>query len=228
MRLGIRTSCENKITPGDWIEANVKLLPWPKPVVPGGYDGQFHQFFQGVSAYGFSISPVKVKQGNHRVLTRFRHYLTETFHAKLPYPLGALASALITGDKTALPADLRNDFSVSGLSHILAISGLHLSIVSAICFFVFQWLFRFTPKLGLIVSLQSLAGIFSLIVGGIYSYISGLGYPVQRSFILMAGALIGVFLNRWPSSVRLLSFCGGGILLINPQACFSLSFNFLS
>ncbi|PPE03359.1 ComEC/Rec2 family competence protein [Holospora curviuscula] len=224
VRLGIRTACEGKITPGDWIEARVKLIPWPKPVVPGGYDAQFQQFFQGVSAYGFSVSVVHVTPGHHGVLTQFRHYLTKTFHEKLPYPLGALASALITGDKTALPLQLRHDFSVSGLSHILAISGLHLSIVSAIGFFVFQWLFRWVPKLGLIISLQSLAGIFSLIVGAMYAHVSGLGYPVQRSFILMAGALLGVFLNRWPSSVRLLALCGSAILLVQPQACFSLSF----
>ncbi|ETZ04899.1 ComEC/Rec2 family competence protein [Holospora undulata] len=224
IRLGIRTLCEKNITPGDWIKAKVKLIPWAKPLVPGGYDAQFHQFFQGVSGYGFSISPVQVVSGKRGFLTRFRHYLTKTFHEKLPYPLGAVGSALVTGDKTALPLKLRDDFSISGLSHILAISGLHLSIVAAICFFIFKWLLQGIPKLGLIISLQSLAGICSLIAGGMYACISGAGYPVQRSFILMAGTLTGMFLNRWPSSIRMLSLCGSGILLTEPHACFSLSF----
>ncbi|ETZ07543.1 ComE operon protein 3 [Holospora obtusa F1] len=224
VRLSIRTQCKQKITPGNWIEAKVKLLPWARLTVPGGYDAQFHQFFQGVSSYGFTVSDVQVTCEKSGFLTRMRHYLTKTFHDKLPYPLGAIGSALITGDKTALPLQLRNDFSVSGLSHILAISGLHLSIVAAMCFFVFRWLLQGVPKLGLIISLQSLAGICSLIAGGIYVCISGAGYPVQRSFILMFGALIGMFLNRWPSSLRMLSLCASGILFIEPHACFSLSF----
>lgn len=224
VRLGIKTACSTPIVQGDTIEGRVKLMPWKSPIAPGSYDAQFQQFFQGVSGYGFVVSKVIVTPGKRSTLTQVRQYLTRSFHKYLPYPLGAVASALITGDKTALPASLRQEFSVSGLSHILAISGLHLSIVSGICFFLFQMILRCIPQLALIASVQTVSGVCALGVGILYAYISGMGYPVQRSFALMAASLFGVLWHRRPLSARLLSLCAVGILLIEPHACFSLSF----
>jgi competence protein ComEC len=224
VRLGIKTACSTPIVQGDTIEGSVKLIPWKPPIAPGGYDAQFQQFFQGVSGYGFVVSKVVVTPGKRSTLIQLRQYLTRSFHQHLPYPLGAVAGALITGDKTALPALLRQEFSVSGLSHILAISGLHLSIVSGICFFLFQMILRCVPQLALVARVQTVSGVCALGVGVLYAYISGMGYPVQRSFALMAAGLFGVLFHRKPLSARLLSLCAVGILLMEPHACFSLSF----
>ena len=224
VRLGIKTACSTPIVPGDTIEARVKIVPWKPPIAPGAYDAQFQQFFQGVSGYGFTVSKVTVTPGKRGRLTQARQYLTRSFHRYLPYPLGPVAAALVTGDKAALPASLRQEFSVSGLSHILAISGLHLSIVSGICFFLFRMILRGIPGLALFASLQTISGVCALGVGILYASISGMGYPVQRSFALMAAALCGVLWHRKPISARLLALCAVGILLIEPHACFSLSF----
>ena len=202
--------------------------PGKTPALSGGYDSRFVAFFQGIGGRGFALTKPEILEDPtpslHTAFSQLRSSLARNMHTHLPAPLGALACALVTGDKTAVSDDVRNAFARSGLSHILAISGLHLSLVASLCFFLFRFCLSFFPKLLLYVNLNKMASLLSLAVSWLYVQISGKGYPVLRSFIMMACVILATFLMRRTSTLRTLAFAAMFLLLKEPEALFSISF----
>lgn len=223
----IRTRSE-PLFPGQFLEVFTKLQPFQGAVTPWETDPRIFRFFQGIGARGFALSsPVIVKEASKPFLIDFaglRTKLTRTIHENLPPPLGAIGCALVTGDKAAIPEAIRKDFSNAGLSHILAISGLHLSLVAGLCFLIFHRGLAWIPHLALYSNLQALAAFLALCLSWVYLNISGEGFPAQRSFLMTAGVLVALLFARRASSMRILTLVACIILLIEPEAVLSISF----
>lgn len=219
----IRTACV-PLLEGDHVRLKAVLTPLPGPCFPGAHHPARQFFFQGIGASGFALTGVRILSRHPDVLGQWRHGLTRKLHAFLPPPLGAVACGLVTGDKIALPQNVRQEFSDSGLAHLLAIAGLHMSILSGLCFMVFQRTLACIPRLALYVNLDRIAALLSLGVGWIYLMISGQRYPVQRAFFMMAATMLGMIVGRRRHSMRILMLCGATFLILQPESLLSLSF----
>lgn len=96
-----------KLKPGDWVSIRASLSPPPSPAAPGAFDFQRQSFFQGLGAVGFSfgkaqiLSPAKPGQASsiQTRLARWRQSITERVLAVYRSPFGAIAAALMTGDR---------------------------------------------------------------------------------------------------------------------------------
>ena len=219
----IRTACA-PLLEGDHIRLKVILNPLPGPCFPGAHDPRRQFFFQGIGASGFALTSPRIVSRNPKILARWRHTLTRKIHGFLPPPLGAIGCGLVTGDKIALPQNIRQEFSDSGLAHLLAIAGLHISILSGLCFMVFQRSLARIPSLALYVNLDRVAAFLSLCVGWVYLMISGQRYPVQRAFFMMAATMLGMLAGRRRHSMRILMLCAATFLILQPESLLSLSF----
>lgn len=209
---------------GDRIRLKAILTPLPGPCFPGAHDPRQQFFFQGIGASGFALNSPRILSRQPTTLSRWRHTLTRKLHAFLPPPLGAMACGLVTGDKIALPPKVRQEFADSGLAHLLAIAGLHMSILSGLCFMLFQRTLARIPSLALYVNLDRIAALLSLGVGWMYLMISGQRYPVQRAFFMMAASMLGMIVGRRRHSMRILMLCAATFLILQPEALLSLSF----
>jgi competence protein ComEC len=135
-----------------------------------------------------------------------------------------ILAALVTGIKHGLPGDLRNLFSKAGASHLLAISGLHMGILCLIFFFVFYRALSLFPRLLISARAKKIAGVLTLVPLLLYAVFSGLSPSAQRAFI-MAGIFMFSFLGeRQNHPVNTLAGAGILILLADPAALFSISF----
>ncbi len=219
----IRTACV-PLLEGDHIRIKAVLTPLPGPCFPGAYNPARQFFFQGIGASGFAMTGARILSRHPDVLSQWRHGLTRKIHAFLPPPLGAVACGLVTGDKIALPQNVRQEFSDSGLSHLLAIAGLHMSMLSGLCFMIFQRTLARIPRLALYVNLDRIAALLSLGVGWMYLMISGQRYPVQRAFFMMAATMLSMIVGRRRHSMRILMLCAATFLILQPESLFSLSF----
>lgn len=219
----IRTQCA-PLQEGDRLRLIAILSPLPGPCFPGGHNPRRQAFFQGIGASGFAITSPKILSSSPRILSVWRHYLTRRIHELVPPPLGAVACGLVTGDKIALANNIREYFSDSGLSHLLAIAGLHVSIVSGLCFMVSQRSLARIPHLALYVNLDKIAAFLSLIIGWIYLNISGQRYPAQRAFFMMAATMTAMLLSRKRNSMRILMLCAAVFLLFEPEALINMSY----
>jgi competence protein ComEC len=142
----------------------------------------------------------------------------------LPAPQGGIAAALTTGDRSGIPDDVREKFVASGLAHILAISGLHLSIVAGLIFFMIRKGTALIPPLALRVNTKKIAALGAIIVTGLYLGLSGFGVPAQRAFLMTSLVMVAILINRNAFSLRTVAFAATVILLATPENLLGPSF----
>lgn len=217
------------LNPGDRIRVRANLLPVPQGVSPLCTDLRRQAFFKGIGATGFALTQPEILKSHpastwHLLLNRSRHHLTQLLLEGLPRPLGSIAAALMTGDTSALPSTVRQDFANAGMSHILAISGLHLSIVAGFIFLLVQRAGSLIPALALRYPLHKVAALLSIFMTFLYLILSGEGVPAKRSFVMTGFVMVAVILDRRAVSLRLVAIAATVIFLTTPEALLGASF----
>jgi len=131
----------------------------------------------------------------------------------------AVLSAMTLGDKTAIPASLADDYSVSGAAHVLALSGLHLGIIFTALTFVFSRL-RF----------RSLNLVLVMLAIWAYVFIVGMSPSVMRSAVMLTTCSFVSLLNRDSLSLNTLSLAAVVLLVADPFYLYDVGFqmSFLS
>lgn len=204
---------------GDRIIAKVQLNPIKdSPISP---NARLNSYLKGISANAIAVLDEKIE-----IIGTLDDFLTQTrinLHKKFLKILGprsgGFASALITGIRDDA-MDIQIAFSNSGLAHLLAISGLHMSVIASIIFFICRKLFLpFFPIMS-----YKIAAFFSIIATLIYLLISGCPVSALRSFIMSFLFLISIILYRRVISIRSVMFVAAIILLTTPEAVINPSF----
>ncbi len=137
---------------------------------------------------------------------------------------GALLKALILGTKKDLPPEAINQFSLTGTSHIIAVSGLHLAIMATI----FQWL-----AINIFYLKRQRAFYFSLISIAFFVLLVGAPSSAVRSAIMILLVLCGQKIGRPNYSINALILAACLMLFFNPKLLsgdvgFQLSFGAVS
>lgn len=127
---------------------------------------------------------------------------------------GRLAAAMLLGDRSALTSRMHRDFSRAGLSHYLAVSGLHVSIITGVVMFLIG-------KLRLKRSVRNL-----LITAFALGYLCLLGFPVSaiRAVIMMAVVFLSYSMGDSSDSLNSLGIAAAIIVISDPYAVFEKSF----
>lgn len=226
VRLSLKGKRE-RVWPGQIIRLRAKLMPISDPGLPQGFDFRRQAYFNGLGATGFALSPPEVlaeTSGWQSRLAKKREEITAYFLKTMPSPLGAIAAALITGDKAAIPEKVREDFINSGLAHILAISGLHLTIIAGVVFAVFRRGIALIPPLCLAFNSKKLAAVATIVMTFLYLVLSGFGIPAQRAFIMITVVMGAILLDRTALSMRTVALAAFVILLLMPESLLGPSF----
>ena len=121
---------------------------------------------------------------------------------------GNISSALLLGNKHLLSDITQRDFRRAGASHILALSGLHMSIIMGFAMFIMK---RLTVKRWLIAIILSVCAIF-------YLGITGFSLSATRAVIMLLVVYLSMLISGIPDSLTSLSIAGTVILLISPGA----------
>ncbi len=127
---------------------------------------------------------------------------------------GKLAAAMLLGDKSAIPSHIYRDFNRAGLSHYLAVSGLHVSIITGIVSFILL-------KLRIKRTYRNI--LLALFAVG---YLCLLGFPISavRSVSMLLMVFISYSLGDSSDALNALGLAASGIVLVNPCAVFDKSF----
>jgi competence protein ComEC len=219
---------EKNLKPGDFVVLKAKLESLQGPIVPGGYDFRQQALFKQIGAQGYVLYVHKVnspiKPSLLQQVDSLRLKLTQHFLKQLPGQEGAIASALITGDTGSLSKNTRAAFADSGTAHILAISGLHLTLIGGLLLAITRLFVGFFPFLILRFPAKKIAAILALIGAFGYLFLSGCRVPTQRAFISFGMMMVAILIDRNPLSMRLVAFAATSILLFSPEVLFTPSF----
>lgn len=224
-----RRKAEPPLTPGDRISARVMLMPPSPPSEPSGFDFARNAFFQQLGAVGYSLGPATIRDHAEgwalkRSLAALRQALAEHIAASVPGAAGAVATALLTGLRGAIPDHVWQDMQAAGMAHLLAISGLHLGLVAGTVFFTARIILALIPPLALRRPTKKYAAAVALAAAFIYLLLTGGTVPTQRAFIMTALMLIAVMVDRNPFSMRLVAFAAFVVLLTQPESLVGASF----
>jgi len=144
-----------------------------------------------------------------------RERLSTSLARALPEPQGSLAQGILLGLRGNIPDSLNQAFSRTGTAHILAISGLNISIVIAMFL-----------SLGILVfgRQRSIYIWLALAFTWLYTLLAGMNPPVIRAAIMGSLFLIAVYLGRQGSAIIALAFAAAVMVGIQPQLLWSVSF----
>lgn len=217
------------LAPGDLIRAPVRFYPVPGPVVPGGFDTQFHAYFDGIGAYGNTTGAVEVlRHGSgstaERVVDRLRRTIGGRIDAVLAQPSAGIARALITGDQSAVPDEARETMASAGLAHVLSISGLHLTLVAGGVFVTLRLVLACFPILARHVSVKRLAAAGGILAGLAYFSISGGNVAALRATVMIVLVFGAVIVGRRALTMRNVAIAALVVLLSDPASVLRPSF----
>lgn len=217
------------LAPGDAIRAKVRFYAVPGPVLPDGFDTQFHAFFDGIGAYGNTIGAVeRVRAGEpgapERVIDSVRRGIAARIDAVLPQPSAGIARALITGDQSTVTEEAREVMAMAGLAHVLSVSGLHLTLVAMLVMVTLRGGFALVGGLDRFVSTKRVAAVGAIIASLGYFAISGGNVAALRSTIMIVLVLGAVVAGRRALTMRNVALAALAIIVTDPASVFRPSF----
>ncbi|MGU3493663.1 ComEC/Rec2 family competence protein [Xanthobacteraceae bacterium A53D] len=212
---------------GSAVTVLARLLPPMEAALPGGYDFGRNIWFRGIDGVGFAMGrprlvalpgepPFSVRMG--RMVEQVRQTVGTRIRASLEGTPAAIAVALVVGDRTAIPPEVEEGMRVSGLTHVLSISGLHMAMVAGTLFFLLRGLLALVPVLALRFPIKSLAALGALAGCAVYLLLSGNDWPAQRSFFMLAIVLLGVLAGRPALTLRTVAVAAMLVMAFGPQA----------
>src|SRR5262245_31133935 len=231
----VRVSVRKGTAPpvGSFIEFKARLSPPLEPLRPGGYDFARDMYFQRLGASGFVLGAIRTVEAPHAAGLRLRYAafiegmreaIDKRIRTTLPGDKGAIASALITGKRDAISTPVNEAMYVSGLAHVLSISGYHMAVVAGITFFVLRALFALMPAFSSRHPIKKWAALAALGAAAFYLVLSVAEVATQRSFIMISIMLVGVMIDRPTLTFRTLTAAAFGVLLLAPEAIVHPSF----
>ena len=202
---------ETMLSPGDRVEGTVNLRYTPR----GGLDEMTHHQGKGIFLLGYFRDDAVICDGDATGVkyfpARMRQGIKNTLDALFPEDTVAFARALLLGDSSLLSYKENADLSVSGIRHIVAVSGLHVSILFSVVFSFFGYRRVLTPIVGL-----------PLLV--LFAALAGFTPSVTRACLMQGLMLLALAADKEYDPPTALAFSVLVILFVNPLTVTSVSF----
>lgn len=213
--------------PGSFVRVTAVLMPPPGPAMPGDYDFARWAFFKRIGAVGYAygapeeIDPPRLLVFSERAaaaVQTLRDAMTVRIQRAVPGPDGAIAAALITGERADISEADAVAYRDSGLTHVLSISGVHLALAGGLFFWVVRALLALIPAVALRYPIKKWAALAALGGSTFYLIVSGADPPAVRSQIMLAAMFVAILVDRPALTMRAVALAAGIILLTEPES----------
>lgn len=217
------------LTPGQRIMTTGHLSPPQGPVEPGGFDFRRHAWFQRLGAVGYTRVPVVTiappSDATEGVrITALRMAISERVRSILPGEVGGFAAAVTTGDRSGMGQETLRSLRASNLAHLLAISGLHMGLLTGFVFMICRLAMSAIPAVALRLPVRKLAALFALIAATFYLLLSGGNVATERAFVMASVMLGAILIDRRAISLRAVAVAALIVLTLRPETLLSPGF----
>ena len=233
-RVRVRTLAENTaLKPGDAVRLRATLSPPPGPSLPGDHDFARAAWFSGLGAVGYAIAAAEVDPNAagpplslrlSAAIARVRQAIGQRVLEALPGEAGAIANALITGERGGISEATNQAFRDSGLFHILSISGLHMVIMAGAVFLSIRLVLAAIPSIALRFPVKKWAAAGAMLGALAYLLISGAAFATVRSYIMISIMFLAVMLDRPAIALRNVALAALVILIAWPESLLDAGF----
>lgn len=210
---------------GHSIKTTAYVTPPQGPVEPDGFDFRRHAYFQmggvGYARKGFERIDAPREQ---RFWKDQQRRLSNFILEHMPERSLGFAQAIISGDRLNLSLQVIEDLRRTNLAHLLAISGLHMGLLTTVVFGLLRMICVVIPIGHIRWHARSIAAFGAILAGVAYLGLSGNSIATQRAFVMIACFFGGVILSRRALTLRSLALAALIILALRPEALYSPGF----
>lgn len=214
----IRVSTEVKATAGSRVEFSGIILPVKPPANPGVFNYAAYLKQQGINLSLKQTGPITFGEQDSRMRFHVWRYLTGSQLSGLfSERTQPVARALLLGDKKDLSSEKKKEFSRAGLSHIMAVSGLHVGFIIAPFWLCISFLSR--------TLFRRLAGVLLLIlILFLYAGLTGFSPSVLRASVMAVFICLAKIFRKSSDPVNLTAAAAFVLLMLNPGDLFKVGF----
>ncbi|QXK91815.1 ComEC/Rec2 family competence protein [Neoehrlichia mikurensis] len=229
IRLVVRTKIDKTVKIGDKVSFSGVLYP---PFISASkYDYDFSKvaYFSNISALGFTTSRVKIYlQQKKMVFSDYIERLRMNIYYRLSNGLKKdyceIMSALLIGKRLGIKNSTMIDIRNAGLSHLFAISGLHLSFIAGLLFRIVRNILVLSEVVALKFNIKKIASVIGIMSSFIYLVIAGAPISAQRAFVMVSLVFVGIIIDREHNSLCSIAIAAFLILLFKPESLLFPSF----
>lgn len=219
------------LTPGERWRLTVRLHRPHGTMNPHGFDFEAWALERNIRATGY----VRAKGINGREVAgasgfmyridRMRMAIRDQMLVTLKdQPHRGVLVALAIGEQSAIPADQWKVFGRTGTGHLMSISGLHITMVASLIYWLAFRLWARVPSLALRLPAQRAAAVAGALAALAYALIAGFSVPTQRTFFMLAAIAVALWFGRGISGSRILAWALLAVLLFDPWAVLAPGF----
>lgn len=205
------------------------LGPPSPPSSPGSFDFRMFAWFDGLGAVGYTRTPILAvapPEGGLWWAHRARMAISAAIQDRIGGQAGAVAAALMTGDRSGISEETNEVMRASNLYHIISISGLHMGMLAGFVYGAVRLVLVGVQGagLGLARPMHKWAAGVALTAAAAYLWLSGGGVATERAFIMVAVMLVAVIADRRAISLRTVALAATLVLIYSPEALVSAGF----
>jgi len=212
------------VLPGERWRLTVRLRAPHGQANPGGFDYEAWLLERGIGATG-SVRPraanalLGTRTGFDDRIARLRSAISARFHGVLgARPAAGVLAALAVGDQNAIAAEEWLLFRRTGVTHLMSISGLHVTLVSGLVAALVGFGWRRVPALALALPTRKAAAAAAIVGALGYTLLAGFGIPAQRTFFMVSVVAAALWSGRVASPARVLALALLAVVLLDPWA----------
>ncbi|QFT77972.1 ComEC/Rec2 family competence protein [Erythrobacter sp. THAF29] len=211
---------------GAVIRARVRLMPPASPMLPGSYDFARAAWFKGLAATGSVMGGIEIVEAAPPAggIAAVQRALSGHVRERVDGSAGTIAAAFASGDRGAIAEADEDAMRDAGLTHLLSISGLHVSAVIAAAYFLALKFFALIPPIALRVRLPVVAAAVGAVAGIGYTLLTGAEVPTVRSCAAAMLVLVALALGREALSLRMVAVAAVFVLVLWPESIVGPSF----
>ncbi len=217
---------------GDRLQLRAKLFPPPAPAAPGAHDFRRDLYFLRIGAVGYAVQkyvrPAGAEVGDGPLLGRLRQAAAERISAVFANPSQvaerAIALALLVGERGPIPDDVNNAMRDAGLAHLLAISGMNITIAAGLIYFTLRLGLAAIPWIALRFPIKKWAAAGGLVGEILYTEFVGAPVSAERSMITTGFIMLAIMADRSALTLRLVAISASLLILAEPEALMGASF----
>lgn len=191
---------------------------------PGGFDRERWLFQQRIRATGYVRTDVRNRRlsaGHLSPLAAYRNRLLQAFDRLGEGAGAAFVQALTVGERGAIGAAHWRVLNATGTSHLMAISGLHISLVGGLVFWMVRRGWVWLPRGVVILPAPRAAAVAALAAATLYALLAGFGIPARRALVMVAVLMLSLLFDRRTSFGRIISLAVLLTLAVDPLSVLS-------
>jgi len=216
---------------GDHLRFSCKLYSPHGFHNPGGFSYERHLAFERIHTIGFLSDEkglVKLGEGYKNPfllqMESWRDHIRQFLEREANPLSSGISKALVLGEQGDIPEEVKEHFIVTGIAHLLAISGDHLGIVALLSFSLMIWILKRSEFLLLTIDVKKWAAALTLPCLLVYTFIAGGGISVIRATLMVITFFFSILFNRERNLLHTLALAAFLILIFSPPSLFDVSF----